>query len=411
MPFKHVLITAFRGLRTHLTRSALTILGIVIGVAAIIIVMSLGQGAQNLILDQVSGLGPETVVLSPGGNTTDITAALFAQSITQTDLDALGRKQNVPNLVEYAPLVVVSESIEYRGEQFRPTILGASVEFLSELIGFEVRDGQFYTQDDIDQVARVAMIGHDVKNDIFGNGRAVGEQIQIGDRKFKVVGVFAEAGSIAGLNIDTLVMLPQTSAQTYITGNSFFNEVYLVADDAANVEKMAYDITLTLRDTHDIGFGEDDDFQVNTQEDVIEQIETIVNVFTAFLIAVVSISLVVGGIGIMNIMLVSVSERTKEIGLRKALGARSKDILTQFLTEAIILTSIGGIIGTIIGALISLGVSVVLAQTVAEGWAFSFPVTGALLGVGVSATVGLIFGIYPANQASKKSPIEALRYE
>ena len=411
MPFKHVLITAFRSLRTHMSRSALTILGIVIGVAAIIIVMSLGQGAQNLILDQVSGLGPETIVLNPGGDTTDITSLLFAQSITQDDLDALERKQNVPNLVRTAPFVTIPDPIEYRGEVFRTTVMGGSVEHMATMLDFEVGDGQFYTQDDIDSRARVVVIGSDIKTDIFGNGRAVGEQIQIGERKFKVVGVIEDAGSIAGFNLGKIVMLPHTSAQTYITGNDFYNEVHLVADDAANVKKMAYDITLTLRDTHDIGFGEDDDFQVNTQETVIEQIETIVNIFTAFLIAVVSISLVVGGIGIMNIMLVSVSERTKEIGLRKALGARSKDILTQFLTEAIILTSIGGIIGTIIGALISLGVSVVLAQTVAEGWAFSFPVAGALLGVGVSATVGLIFGIYPANQASKKSPIEALRYE
>ena len=185
----------------------------------------------------------------------------------------------------------------------------------------------------------------------------------------------------------------------------------LRADVPENAEKMAYDIELTLRDEHDIGFGEEDDFHVQTQEDVIEQIETIVNVFTAFLIAVVSISLVVGGIGIMNIMLVSVSERTKEIGLRKALGARGKDILRQFLTEAVILTSIGGVVGTIIGTLISLGVSLILAQTVAEDWTFSFPVAGAFLGVGVSAGVGLLFGIYPAGQASKKSPIEALRYE
>jgi len=411
MPFKHVIITALRGLRTHVTRSALTILGIVIGVAAIIIVMSLGQGAQNLILDQVSGLGPETVVLNPGGDTTDITSLLYAQSITQDDIDALSRKQNVPNLVRYAPFVTVPDPVEYRGEVFRPTIMGGSVEFMGKLLDFGVDDGRFYNDDDIDQQARVVVIGSDIKADIFGNGRAVGEQIQIADRKFKVVGVFEDVGSAAGFNVDKLIMLPHTSAQTFITGNDFYNEVHLVADDAANVEKMAYDITRTLRETHDIGYGEDDDFQVNTQEDVIEQIETIVNVFTAFLVAVVSISLVVGGIGIMNIMLVSVSERTKEIGLRKALGARKKDILTQFLTEAIILTSIGGLVGTVIGALISFGVSIILAQTVADGWSFSFPILGALLGVGVSASVGLLFGIYPANQASKKSPIEALRYE
>lgn len=411
MPFKHIIITAVRGLRTHLTRSALTILGIVIGVAAIIIVMALGQGAQDLILDQVSGLGPETVVLRPGSGTTDITSTLFAQSITEKDLVALERKQNVPNLVRVAPFVISAEPVEYRGEVFRPTLIGGPVDFMSEILDIGLQDGQLYGDDDIEQKARVAVIGESVKEDLFGNSSAIGKQIQIKDRKFKVVGVFEDTGNVGGFDVDKSIMVPHTSAQTYITGTDYFNEVMLRADDPANAEKMAYDITLTIRDSHEIDFGEDDDFNVQTQEDMIEQIETIVNVFTAFLIAVVAISLVVGGIGIMNIMLVSVAERTKEIGLRKALGARSKDISRQFLTEAVILTSIGGVIGTLFGTMIAFGVSIILAQTVAEEWTFTFPVFGALLGVGVSAAVGLLFGIYPATQAAKQSPIEALRYE
>lgn len=411
MPWKHILITATRGLGTHLTRSALTILGIVIGVAAIIIVMSLGQGAQDLILDQVSGLGPETVVLRPGSGNSDFTSVLFSQSITQKDLETLQRKQNVPNLVSVAPFVIMTDPVEYRGEKYRPTLMGGPAEFIAGLLDVQLANGQFYTDNDIQQNARVAMIGAEIKNDLFGNSRAIGEQIQIRDRKFRVIGVFEDSSNTAGFDVNKMIIIPHTSAQTYVTGTDFYNEVMLRADVPENAEKMAYDIELTLRDEHDIGFGEEDDFHVQTQEDVIEQIETIVNVFTAFLIAVVSISLVVGGIGIMNIMLVSVSERTKEIGLRKALGARGKDILRQFLTEAVILTSIGGVVGTIIGTLISLGVSLILAQTVAEDWTFSFPVAGAFLGVGVSAGVGLLFGIYPAGQASKKSPIEALRYE
>lgn len=411
MPFKHTLITAIRGLRTHMTRSALTILGIVIGVAAIIIVMSLGQGTQDLILDQVSGLGAETVVLRPGKSATDITTTLFAQTLTQKDIEALQRKQNVPDLVSVAPFVIMSDPIEYRGQTYRPTLFGGPAEFFAGLLDLQLADGELYTDADIEQKARVVVIGSTIKNELFGNSRAVGEQIQIKDRKFKIIGVFADASNAGGFDIDNTVMLPQTSAQTYVTGTSYYNEVMLRADTPGNASKMAFDIVRTMRESHDISYGEDDDFYVLTQDDVIKQIETIVNVFTSFLVAVVAISLVVGGIGIMNIMLVSVSERTKEIGLRKALGARGRDILQQFLTEAVILTSIGGIIGTVIGALIAFGVALVLAKTVAENWTFSFPVLGAFLGVGVSATVGLIFGIYPANQASKKSPIEALRYE
>lgn len=411
MPLKHTIITAIRGLGTHLTRSALTVLGIVIGVSAIIIVMSLGQGAQDLILDQVSGLGPETIILRPGKGTTDIGTTLFAQSLTAKDIEALQRKQNVPNLASLAPFIIMSDPIEYRGKVFRPTLFGGPAEFITGLLDIKLSAGRLYTDDDIEQKARVALIGSDVKQDVFGNGNAVGEQIQIKDRKFKIIGVFAEKGQAGPFDVDKLVMLPQTSAQTYVTGTDYYQEVMLRADKPENATKMAYDIEVTVRNSHGIEFGEEDDFYVQTQEDVIEQIETIVNVFTAFLIAVVAISLIVGGIGIMNIMLVSVSERTKEIGLRKALGARGVDILRQFLIEAVILTSIGGFIGVIIGALFALAIAIVLAHTVAENWAFTFPIFGAFLGVGVSASVGLIFGIYPANQASKKSPIEALRYE
>lgn len=407
---KHTLITAIRGLSTHLTRSALTILGIVIGVAAIIIVMALGEGAQKLIVDQVSGLGAETVVVRPGNGSSDF-SALFSESLTKSDLDALSRKQNVPNLVLIAPFVRVSDPVEYRSQLYRPIIIGGSADFMMNVFDIKMAEGEAFSESDITQQARVVLIGESIKNDIFGNGKALGEFIQIKNRQFKVVGVFAKTNGPPGFDINKMVLLPHTSAQIFITGSDHYSEVMLRADDVANVDKMAYDIKSTMRTAHNLRFGDDDDFEIQTQEDIIEQIETIVSVFTAFLIAVVAISLVVGGIGIMNIMLVSVSERTKEIGLRKALGARSADILRQFLTEAIILTSIGGIIGTLVGTGISVLISIVLANTVAAGWSFAFPVFGAVLGVGVSAGVGLLFGIYPAGQAAKKSPIEALRYE
>ncbi len=411
MLFKHLLITAVRSIKSHKTRSALTILGIVIGVAAIIVVMALGQGAQALILNQVNGLGPETIILRPGTGGTNITKTLFTQTLTENDLTALKEKRNVPDMVEISPLVIMYEAAEYQGTTYRPSIIGGSAEFLFGLLNVKPVEGRLYTDDDIDQKARVAVIGQTVKEKLFGNAEAVGQQIKIKDKTFKVVGVLESAGQVGAFNLDELVMLPQTSAQTYITGTNYFNEVFLRANDPANVERMAYDIALTLRETHHIGPNEDDDFDIQTQKNVIDQIQTIVSVFTAFLVTVVSISRIVGGIGIMNIMLVSVFERTKEIGLRKAIGATRKDILKQFLFEAVILTSIGGFIGIVLGTIISYIAAVVLARTVAEEWEFIFPLSGALIGFGVSASVGLIFGIYPANQASKKSPIEALRYE
>jgi putative ABC transport system permease protein len=409
MKFKHIFITASRGLRTHPSRSALTILGIVIGVAAIIVVMSLGQGAQSLILNQISGLGAEAVVVQPGSGGFNVDT-LYSRALTTRDLEALERKTNVPNLVSAMPQLVVPEVVEYEGERYRPMIFGGDAAFYSEAYDIGLLEGVFFDQGDTRQTARVAVIGFDLAEELFGGSQAVGKNIRIQSRQFEVVGVYAEKGSVAGFDLDRIVIIPYTTAQV-LTGDNYFTEIILKADLVENVDKMVFDVRATLRDTHDLKPGEDDDFNIQTQENLISQIQSVIAILTAFLGAVVAISLVVGGIGIMNIMLVSVTERTKEIGLRKSLGARRKDILRQFLVEAVVLTSIGGLIGVILGALIAYGASLILAAAVDPNWSFVFPINAAILGVGVSAGVGLVFGIYPANEAGKKSPIEALRYE
>lgn len=411
MNIKQTIKTALRALQAHKVRSSLTILGIVIGISSIIIVMSLGQGAQALILDQVSGLGAETVIVRPGKGLSDITGTLFAQSLKRSDVEDLKKRGNVPNLVSADPFITIGEIVEYKGEKYRPTIFGGPAELMTEIYSIAVEEGSIYDDSDIDSNAKVALIGSDIKDEIFENRNAIGEYIQIKNTKFKVVGVFKNRPPFAGFDFNKMVMIPHTTALTYVTGGDYYNELIVRGDDPANVEKLAFDIEATLRESHDLDPDEDSDFTVQTQEEAIEQIESIVTILTAFLTMVVAVSLVVGGVGIMNIMLVSVTERTQEIGLRKALGARRVDILRQFLFEATILTSIGGVIGIIIGVLVSFGASLVLAQTVDEGWRFVFPISAAILGVGVSAGVGLIFGIYPASQASKKSPIEALKYE
>lgn len=411
MSLKHTIRTALQALAIHKMRSALTILGIVIGVSAIIIVMALGSGVQKLVLDQISGLGAESVVIRPGESLLDISNVLFSTSLKERDVEALRKKSNVPNIASIAPFVIVSESIEYRGETFHPTIFGGSVEFISKILDVFPEEGELYTDYDIDQNARVAVIGSELRVELFENQEAVGKNIRIRNQRFRVVGVFPKKGSLGGFNFDNMVMIPHTTAQRYITGTDVYNEIIVSADAAENVDKMVFDIIATLRETHEIDRGEKDDFNVQTQQNLIDQIELITSILTAFLAAVVAISLVVGGISIMNIMLVSVTERTKEIGLRKALGARQQDILRQFLFEAIILTALGGLIGILVGTLVALGASFALAQTIAPDWSFTFPISAALLGIAMSGGVGLIFGIYPANQAAKKSPIEALRYE
>lgn len=411
MKLKHLFATAFHAIAVHKSRSMLTTLGIIIGVSSIIIVMSLGNGAQALILDQISGLGAESVVIRPGKSATDFSNNLFSRSLTESDVDALKRKSNVPNLISISPFVMMTEAVEYRGDTYQPSLLGGSAEVMTSFFDMTVTEGKLYDESDIERYAKVAVIGADLRDEIFENRQALGESIRIKGQRFRVIGIFPKKGSVGGFNFDTTVMIPHTTALRYVTGTDYYNQIIVKADSVEQVDKMVFDITTTLRDEHDIRAGDEQDFNVQTQENLIDQIQLITSILTAFLAATAAISLVVGGVGIMNIMLVSVTERTKEIGLRKALGARRNDIERQFLLEAIMLTGLGGLIGIMLGALISFIASLWLSRTVAPEWAFTFPLDAAALGIVVSGGIGLLFGLYPAKQAAKKSPIEALRYE
>jgi len=405
---------ALGGLRTNKSRSALTILGIVIGITAIILMMSIGRSAEALILNEIGGLGAETIVIRPGKEPTgpsDIGGTLFADSLKTKDVEALRRKSNAPHIVEIMPALLVPGSVAYEGETFRPTIMGGSVDFFSDAFNIYIEQGVAFDEADIRQNASVAVIGSKVKKELFGASDAVGEYIKIKDRKFRVVGVFPRKGQVAFFNFDEMVIVPYTTAQIYLLGINYFHEIIVKAESPEAVARTVRDIEVTLRESHNIADPKDDDFFVRTQQGIVEQIKRIIGALTVFLSSVVAIALVVGGIGVMNIMLVSVTERTREIGLRKALGATEKDIMVQFLFEAVSLTALGGIIGIILGASFSFAASFILTRYIGLDWVFTFPVSAALLGFGVSGFVGLVFGIYPARQASLKSPIEALRYE
>ncbi|MFA6459355.1 MAG: ABC transporter permease [Candidatus Paceibacterota bacterium] len=411
MTYKHTARTALRGLTTNRSRSFLTILGIVIGITSIMLVVSLGAGAQALILGQIQGLGTNTIAVIPGREPTspsDVTS-LYSDSLKEKDLTALKNKANVPGLKSIMPVVFGAGAGSYGANAYQISVFGAT-ELMQEIFDLHPR-GEFFTSEDISARADVTVLGSKIVERLFDGTDPLGQKIKIKGRNFRIIGVLPQSGGGSLFNFDDMALVPYSTAQDYILGQKHFSRLIIQAESDIMVSSTAEDIKLTLRESHNITDPTKDDFTVQTQQDLANRLSTITSALTYFLVAVASIALFVGGVGIMNIMLVSVTERTREIGLRKALGATDRDILSQFLLEAVLLTAIGGVIGIILGAMLAFGISIGLSKGLGVDWQFVFPWNGAFLGLGVSGLIGLIFGSYPAKQAAKKSPIEALRYE
>jgi len=412
MTWKYILKTSVTGLDTNRSRSFLTIFGIVIGITAIMLVVSLGAGAQNLILGQVQGLGTNTIAVIPGrapSGPSDL-ANLFSDSLKEKDITALKNKTNVPGLKNIMPVVFSSVAVTYGSNIYQSTLFGAT-SHMAEIFDLHPTSGMFFDESDVPSRSDVAVIGSKVADHLFDGANPVGEKVKIKGRNFRVIAVLPPTGGGSLFNFDDMVLMPYTTAQDYLLGTKYFNRLIVEAEDGADVSVVAEDVRLTLRESHNITDSAKDDFFVSTQQDLANRLSTITTALTWFLVAVASIALFVGGVGIMNIMLVAVTERTREIGLRKALGATNKDVLSQFLLEAVLLTSIGGIVGILLGSGLAFLISIALSKGLGLNWQYIFPWSGAILGFTVSTLIGLVFGVYPARQASKKSPIEALRYE
>jgi putative ABC transport system permease protein len=308
------------------------------------------------------------------------------------------------------PLVFGSISAIYESETYQATLYGMN-EYAPTIYNVYPDEGRFFSEEEVKGYAGVVVIGSKVQEELFNNDDALGQKIRIKEKNFKIIGILPKKGQGMLIGFDEVVIVPYTTAQQYILGIKHFQHIIAEADSEANINQTVEDIKTTLRNSHNITDPEKDDFYVSSQADAMAMVSTVINILTLFLAAVAAISLIVGGVGIMNIMLVSVTERTREIGLRKAIGATDKNILSQFLLESIVLTGLGGIVGIILGTSLSFLTSLALTKFAGLNWPFNFPIQAALLGIGVSAFVGLVFGLYPARQASKKSPIEALRYE
>lgn len=415
MKTKHALHLAFWGIRSRPSRTFLTLLGIAIGIMAVMLIMSLGSGTSRLITDEISGLGADVIAVQAGKETNsinDISTTLLSDSLKRRDLEALRKKANLPHMTDVQPLTMYAGAATYDNQMISaPQIIGGNASFFADMFNLVSEEGVFFGEDEIREKEQIAVIGSKVRQELFGDAPALGEKITIKDRTFRVTGVIKSAGQVAFANVDDMILIPYTTVQTYLLGEERFFEFIVRVDDPKNVAQTERDIIVTLRDTHDIKPGKDDDFKVRTPAALVEQVSSILLTLTIFLVSVVCVALVVGGIGIMNIMLVSVTERTREIGLRKAVGATDFDIRLQFLLEALLLTLLGGLVGVVAGGSLSFLTSVLITTFTTLDWNFTFPFTGILLSFGFSAVIGIGFGIYPANLAAKKSPMEALRYE
>ncbi len=414
MRLSTTIISALRNLRLNWGRSLLTILGIVIGIVAIVLVIALGDSARGLILQEVQSIGAQAIIVRPGRqpeNPGQFAESAFSDSLTQRDVVALQNPFNVPAVRSVNPAILVPGEVTFQDDVYRATTFGWTPDAMLALFNISPVQGAYFTPDDIRQQARVVVIGDTVKRELFGQSDAVGQHLKIRDHAFRVIGVFAPQGQVLAFNVDDIVLMPYTTAQKDMLGIDYYHEIFVEVGPEADIPTVSSDIKATLRETHGISDPTKDDFFVVTQQDIVESLSTITRVLTVFLVAMSSISLVVGGVGIMNIMLVSVTERTQEIGLRKAVGATNKDIRQQFLAEAILLTVGGGLIGTG-GALTIAALITIVARTYFNlNWPYTFPLAGILLGVGTAALLGLTFGLYPAQKAAQKHPIEALRYE
>lgn len=413
--FKQSFRTSIKALKANKTRSFLTMLGIIIGVASVIIIMSVGAGAQSLILGQIEGIGSNTISVSPGksddsGPPTSV-LGIVVTSLSLDDLNSLERIKSEIGIYSLVAYVNGVGTVSFQSNSYDTNLEGVTSGYL-ETEGGDLSAGRFFSKEEVDNLSKVVVLGSTVKNELFSDSEAVGQRVKINRQIFTVIGVLEERGQVAFSDYDDKVLLPIKTMQKTIAGIDYLNMITIRPEEGANIDFVISESEKTLRENHGIidQSGDSDDFSVRSLTELLDLIKSITDALKYFLALMAGLSLVVGGIGIMNIMLISVNERTREIGVRKAIGASNKNIISQFLLEAVFLTLIGGIIGIISGIFVSWLISVVMVALEYD-WAFVIGPFSVLLAVTISALVGLVFGIYPAKRASKLEPVEALSYE
>ncbi|MEN6412042.1 MAG: ABC transporter permease [Veillonellales bacterium] len=397
---------AFEGLKANKLRAILTMLGIIIGVAAVIAMVSIGMGVRSKVEGSIAGLGSNLIIVTPGApNAAGGPRQAAGSGITLSDKDAQAIAREVSGVNMVAPAVSRQYQVVFGNQNWTTSVQGTTPEIVG-IRSFTLDQGTFFTNQDVESRSRVAVLGKTVADNLFGGISPVGQTIRVNKAPFRVVGVLAGKGqSAGGMDQDDTVIVPLTTAQERLMGITYVQNINVQAAGADVINQVQNDITALLRARHHLIGNTADDFTVRNLVAVMETAGEATNTITLLLANVAAISLLVGGIGIMNIMLVSVTERTREIGIRKALGARFSNILLQFLIEAVVIGVTGGMIG------IALGIGASFVISTIAGWQTVVSYSAVLVAFAFSVVIGLFFGIYPARKAALLDPIEALRYE
>jgi putative ABC transport system permease protein len=402
MLFWTTLKVSLRSLYANKLRSMLSMLGIIIGVGAVIAMMAVGAGAQRQVLQQVTALGADLIMVMPGQGFRGGVRSGNVETLTLEDAEAI--LAEVSAVRRASPVARGSGQFKYYGNNAQSTILGVATTYFG-IRNFEIEKGRIFTGDEVDQRAMVAVLGADTAKELFEDDDPVGQEVRINGKNFNVIGVLQSKGTQGPFSFDDQAIVPYTTAMNRMLGTDHLNELDLQIDSGADMAAVQTQIESLVRRRHQIRPGQDDDFHVRNMAEMVQTAASVTRIFSLLLGSVAAISLVVGGIGIMNIMLVTVTERTREIGIRKAIGARDRDILVQFLLESILMSILGGIAGVL------LGLGSAQAVTLISGFQAIVTPASVIMALSFASAIGVFFGFYPARRAAGLDPIDALSYE